>query len=128
MISRRRGLGSFRPHLLAVLTPCLLPGLAPAETLYFRNESKMPVVVQAVGIVRGVFQRSKPYLLKVGDSTPGIAMPGDKVIYVYDAKVPNRILLRYTIRAGLTDQYYGIVPDVPPPKVGVVKRDPFPKR
>ena len=128
MVSRRRSLGRFCPHLLAVLTLCLLPGLAPAETLYFRNECNMPVVVQAVGVVRGVFQRSKPYLLKIGDRTPGITMPGDKVIYVYDTKVPNRVLLRYTIRAGLTDQYYGIVPDVPPPKVGLMKREPFPKR
>jgi hypothetical protein len=124
MISRRRSLGRFRPHLLAALILCLLPGLARAETLYFRNECKTPVVVQAVSVVGGVLRRDKPYLLNAGDRTPGIMLPGNKVITVYDSKVPNRILFQGVIPAGRVDLYYGIVPGAAAPKVRMMPRRP----
>jgi hypothetical protein len=120
MISHR-SLGRFRPCLPAVLV-CLLPGAAQAEVLAFRNECKAPVVVQAVSVFRGRVFRDKPYLLNPGDVSPNIVLPGDKVITVYDAKVPNRVLFQGALPASLVDQRYGIVPDTPPPKVRMEPR------
>jgi hypothetical protein len=105
-----------------VLVCALLPGAAAAETLAFRNECKAPVVVQAVSVFRGRVFRDKPYLLNPGDATPGIVLPGDKVITVYDAKVPNRVLFQGALSASPVDQRYGIVPDSPPPKVRMEPR------
>jgi hypothetical protein len=120
MISHR-SLGRLRACLPAVLV-CLLPGGAAAEALAFRNECKAPVVVQAVSVFRGRVFRDKPYLLNPGDTSPNIVLPGDKVITVYDAKVPNRVLFQGALPASPVDQRYGIVPDVPPPKVRMEPR------
>ncbi len=87
---RNRGVGL---ALLAVLLVGCCPLCARAETLTFRNECDAAVVVQLASVHRGVFCRDRPYLLRPGDATtPGIVLPGDKVITVYDAKVPNRVL------------------------------------
>ncbi|HZY85584.1 MAG TPA: hypothetical protein VFE78_12190 [Gemmataceae bacterium] len=118
---RHHSLGRLRPCLTAVVV-CLLPGTAGAEALAFRNECKAPVVVQAVSVFRGRVFRDKPYLLKTGDTTPDIVLPGDKVITVYDAKVPNRVLFQGALPASPNNQAFGIVPDVPPPKVRVEPR------
>jgi hypothetical protein len=124
MISHRGSAGWWCLRLLAVLIVCSVPALANAESLYFRNECKYPVVVQGVSIVRGVLRRDRPYMLKPGDSTPGIMLPGDKIITVYDAKVPNRVLFQGAISAGAKDQYFGIVPDKMPPRVRMERRQP----
>ena len=119
---RRHSLGRLLPCLAAVLACGLLPRTAAAEVLAFRNECKAPVVVQAVSVFRGKVFRDKPYLLKAGDTTPNIVLPGDKVITVYDAKVPGRELFKGAIPASILNQGYGIVPDLPPPKVRLVPR------
>ena len=121
MISHR-SLGRLRPWLPAVLVCGLLPGMAAAEGLAFRNECKAPVVVQAVSVFRGRVFRDKPYLLNSGDTTPSIVLPGDKVITVYDAKVPNRVLFQGALPSSPANQAYGIVPDKTPPKVRMEPR------
>jgi hypothetical protein len=128
MISSLSSLGRFRPCLLAVLIVCTLPVIAPesmagqarAETLVFRNEVRHPMVVQVATVVRGVVYRDKPYLLRYGDSTPKIKIQGDKIVTVYDGKIPNRILFQGAIKAGKVDLYYGIVPGLP----GKVRMEP----
>jgi hypothetical protein len=119
---RHRSLGRFSAGLAAVLVGGLLPGTAAAEALAFRNECKVPVVIQAVSVFRGRVFRDKPYLLNPGDVTPNIVLPGDKVITVYDAKVPNRELFKGALPASPVNQAYGIVPDTPPPKVRMEPR------
>ncbi len=121
MVSHR-SLGRFCPRPLAALIVCLLPAPAAAELLTFRNECPAPVVVQAVSVFRGRVFRDKPYLLTTGEWTPAIALPGDKVITVYDAKVPNRVLFQGALPASLENQRDGIVPDRPPPRVRMEKR------
>jgi hypothetical protein len=114
MISHCCGLGRFRPHLLDVLILCLLPGASSAESLYFQNKCDAPVVLQATSVFRGAVWRGRPCLLKPGDTTPAIAMRGNKLITVLDPKVPNRILFQGAIPAGMIDLYFNIVPDLPP--------------
>src|SRR5205823_13152521 len=103
---RHRSLGRLCPCLAAVLACGLLPGAAGAEALAFRNECKAPVVVQAVSVFRGRVFRDKPYLLNRGHVTPNIVLPGDKVITVYDAKVPNRELFKGALPASPVNQAY----------------------
>jgi hypothetical protein len=139
MICEPRSLGLLRPCLPAVLILCGLPGLAPAQGLTFINECRAPVVVQAVSIgPGGLVRRDRPYLLRPGDMTPAILLPGDKVITVYDARVPNRILYQEAVaghvqaRFGLTDRLPGRVraeirhppPPPPPPPLPPPRRRP----
>src|SRR3954453_13083931 len=124
MIDRQHNLGWGGLGVLAVLVICCLPDKAPAETLVLRNECQAPVVVQAASVVHGVLRRDRPYLLNYRDATPGIMMPGNKLITVYDAKVPNRILFQGAVPAGRDDLLFGILPDRPPPRVRLEMRPP----
>jgi hypothetical protein len=103
---RRRML---RPCLFALALVCCLPAALQAESLYFRNDCSAPVVVQAVFVFRGIIRRDKPYLLNPGDTTPAIALPGDKIITVCEAKAPNRVLFQGPIRTGGRDALFGVV-------------------
>lgn len=102
---------------VVVLAVLLIGGLATpasAETLVFRNECKAPVVVQVVSVFHGVFRRDRPYLLHPGDITkPGVALTGDKVITIHDAKVPNRVLYQGAVPSSSLDRHFRIVPDDP---------------
>jgi hypothetical protein len=122
MIRQTRSLGFLRPCLPAVLIVCCLPAAASAEVLAFRNECKAPVVVQAVSTFRGRVFRDRPYMLNTGDATPGIALPGDKLLTIYDAKVPNRIIFQGAIPASPVNALYGIVPDLVPGRVRIEPR------
>jgi hypothetical protein len=97
--------------LLAVWIMALLPTGGQAETLIFRNDAKAPIIVQAACVVRGVLRRDRPYLLKPGDSTPGITLPGNKIITIYDGQRPNKVVFKGAIPGGPTDQAFTVGPD-----------------
>jgi hypothetical protein len=103
---------SGRGWILALLAG-LLPGTASAEVLLLRNETQAPVVVQAAAVVGGVLQRGRPMLVLPGDVTPPIVVAGNKIITIYDAKMPNRVVGQGVVPAGPTDQLFGIVLDGP---------------
>jgi hypothetical protein len=109
MISHRSISGRIRRLLLAGLIALLLPVAALAENITIKNDLKQPVVVQAVCVVRGMLKRDKPYALKPGDTTPAIALPGDKVIFIFDAQNPNVILGQVPIKAGNDDLKFVVV-------------------
>jgi hypothetical protein len=82
------------------------------------------MVVQAASIgPGGVVRRDRPYLLNPGDATPAIVLPGDKIVTIYDARVPNRVLYMGAIPAKSKDRY-GVVPDVLPGRVRLEIRQP----
>jgi hypothetical protein len=128
MIRQTCSLGLSRPCLPAVLVLGLLPVTAIAETFAFRNECNAPVVIQTVSVFRGRVFRDRPYLLNPADATPGVILPGDKLITVYDARIPNRILFRGTVPAGPADIIFGVVPDVVPGRVRIEMRRVLPPR
>jgi hypothetical protein len=97
--------------LLAVLAVLLAAPAGRAEQIFCKNETKGSVVVQATCVFGGMLKRDRPYLLNPGDNTPGIQLPGNKVITVYDAKNPNRVLYQVTIQASNDDQSYAIIQD-----------------
>jgi hypothetical protein len=101
--------------VLAVLFVFGTPPRVRAETLVFRNDCSVSIIVQLASVHRGVFSRDRPYLLRPGDATtPGIELPGDKVITVYDAKVPNRVLFQGALPGSTFDRHFRILPDATP--------------
>ncbi len=116
-----RNLGKIGAGLAAVVMVALLPGGVRAEALQFRNETNGAIIVQAACVFRGALRRDRPYLLKPGDATPGIVLPGNKLITVYDGVNPNRIIFRGTVSGGVNDQAFGVALD---PASGVIKLEP----
>lgn len=83
--------------IVGVATVLLAVWAAPAsaETLVFHNGCNTPVIVQVVAVFQGIFHRDRPRLLHPGEATqPGIHLPGDKLITIYDARTPNRVLFQ----------------------------------
>jgi hypothetical protein len=124
MIGNHSSLGRSCLCLPALLVVALLPAALRAESITIQNTSGVPVVVQASCIVRGQVNRAAPAMLAPNDSTPAIQLPGNKVITIYDAKTPNKVLYQGVIPGGNQDLNLGIVVD---PKTGkFVKLDKLP--
>jgi hypothetical protein len=104
-------LGKLGVGFMAVLLVCLLPAATHAEALAFRNETNGPIIVQAACVIRGALRRDRPYLLRPGDSTPGIVLPGNKLITVYDGLNPNVVIFKGAIPGGPADAAFGVSPD-----------------
>jgi hypothetical protein len=105
--------------LLALALPFLLPAQALAETITFVNDTKGTMVVQLATAVKGGVRRGPPYTLKPGEKV-SINLPGNKLVNVYDARLPNRPLFQGTIPASTEDGAYSIKqPDPRVPKVEV---------
>lgn len=80
--------------LSALLVVFLLSGTARAEQYLIRNDVPIPVVVQATCIFQGKVQQDRPHKLLPKAVTPPLMLAGSKVITVYDASNPTRILYR----------------------------------
>ena len=104
-------MGKIAAGLMAVWTISLSSANARGEALLFRNDTKAPIIVQAACVVRGVLRRDRPYLLKPGDSTPGVVLPGNKLITIYDGLRPNKVIFKGAIPGGPTDQAFTVDPD-----------------
>jgi hypothetical protein len=110
MFGRLLRLCLIRLLLVAVAGLCLAPIHAAAETIMVRNDCALPLVVQGASVARGVLIRDRPYQLKSGDSSPGINLPGNKIITICDPRT-NRIIFQSAIPNSTDDQTYLIVPD-----------------
>jgi hypothetical protein len=115
MIGNHSSLGRMCLRLPAVLILALLPAALHAESITIQNTTAVPIVVQASSIVGKQVNRAAPAMLNPNDGTPGIQLPGNKVITIYDAKTPNKVLYQGVIPAGNQDLNLGIVVD---PKTG----------
>jgi hypothetical protein len=110
---RRGRIAGLGPRLVAGLAVLLLSsGLACADSLQFRNDTSAPIIVQGASVVAGNrLVRDRPYLLNPTEQTPAIVLPGNKIITISEAKVPNRVLFQGVIPAGTDDQVFNIKPD-----------------
>ncbi len=98
-----------RPCLVAVFALFLLDGGARAEKLLFQNDTSIPVVLQSACVdLGGKLRRDRPYMLGPNDRSPAVVLPGDKIITLYDAKVPSRVLYQGVIPGGTEDQVFSI--------------------
>jgi hypothetical protein len=117
MVRRVCGIVRKGTVLLAVLVPFLLPAQALAETIEIVNNTKATLVVQCAAVVRGVVRRGAPTTLGPGEKMTVTAL-GNKLVNVYDARFPNRMLYQGTVPASLTDASYSITqPDIRVPKL-----------
>jgi hypothetical protein len=120
------------------LTLLLLAGWSPAAeaaSLHFRNETSMPVIVRGANIVNRTVRLGQPHLVQPGETcSDPILFPGNKLITIYDAKQPSRLLYQGTIPCAGTDQFFAIQvaeprPDAPKsqkPAPPEVKLEPVP--
>ncbi len=92
---------------LGLLT--LLPVRAVAETLVLKNDTPVPIIVQATIVVRGRVLRDRPVQIQPGDSA-NINLPGNKLITVADAKTLKPVHTQ-TVPGAATDQEYSIQVD-----------------
>ncbi len=119
MIGKHSSLGRRCLRLPAVLVLVLCPAALHAESITIENTTGMPIIVQATSIVNKQVNRAAPAMLKPSDSTPGIQLPGNKIITIYDAKNPNKVLFQGVVPAGNADLNLGIVVD---PKTGKIAK------
>jgi hypothetical protein len=103
--------------MAAVLLLGGLTQFAGAETLTFRNQSNSAVIVQVAGINRGIFRRDRPHLLQPGEMTPILLVPGDKIVTLFDAKIPNRVLYQSALPSNSLDRRFLILPDLSPSRL-----------
>ena len=103
--------------LIALALPFVLPTQALAETIVFTNDTKGTVVVQVATVIRGAVRRGTPTTLGPGEKMR-VTVLGNKLINIYDARLPNRMLFQGTIAASPDDCHYAIKhPDPRVPKV-----------
>jgi hypothetical protein len=104
------GIGKKGAALFALAVLCLLPAAAAAESVTFVNDTKVPLVVQlAVNTPRGV-RRLEPHRIFPGDKVR-LTVAGNKLVNVYDARLPNRVLYQGTLPAATEDSQFSIQPD-----------------
>src|SRR6266436_4105567 len=100
--------------LLAGLILVSWPSAAGAAAIGFQNTLKINIYVEAVSIVRGRVIRDKPLLLTPGKVGWHMNVPpGNRVIYVYDANPPVRLLYRNTIAVGGANLFFAVKPHQP---------------
>jgi hypothetical protein len=108
---------NFRTALLALLAlTAVTPAAALAEILTFRNDTKAALVIQGACLINGQVKRDRPIPLPP-TGVAKIALPGNKLITIYDANQPNRALFQGTIPGGNVDLIFLILPDPPLPRV-----------
>jgi hypothetical protein len=100
-----------------VLIAAVLPATAAAETIQLYNKSGGPLEIQTASVIQGAVRRGPTIRLEADKTHPPFQLPGNKIITVYDPRVPNRPLYMGTIPGSPLDLKLDIVPDVPPPRV-----------
>lgn len=113
---------------VATLLSWLLVAAVPvcAESLTIKNRSPLPVVVQAATVQGGMLLRDRAHLVQPNEATPGISLPGNKVLTIFDARNANRVLIQVPVAAGNEDQLFEVNPD--PNSPTGVRLDRVPRR
>jgi hypothetical protein len=93
-----RGFGAAKWMVLTASVVLIMPRALQAAWLGFRNDLKVPIVVQGTTVINNVARRDKPQTLYPGEvSWDPILRPGSKLIMIYDTKRPPRLLFQDTI-------------------------------
>ncbi len=58
----------------------------------FKNETLIPVVVQVKSIFNGQLLRDRPYLIKPGETSPLIQIPGMKSVSISEVTNPRPLI------------------------------------
>src|SRR5262249_2559552 len=117
MIGLMRSLG------WALLIVALAPATAAAEGIYFHNKTTGTLEIQTSSIVQGRVVRAPTVRPEPGQKVLQPTQPGNKIVTIYDPRVPNRILYQGPIPASPIEfLHFDIVPDNPPPRVKLETR------
>src|SRR5438045_962615 len=107
MVRRLRGMGPPKNFWLTLLVLGAWPALAPAAWLGFRNDTSIPVVVQAASVVKNEIHWGKSHLLYPGEvSWDCVAQPSTKPIIIFDGK--KRVLLQGSISCDQDDLFFSV--------------------
>lgn len=117
--------------LLLTLVVCAA-GPAPATAGWFgvRNDSQAVVIFQGASVVNNVVRRGKTHVLNPGQEAWEFIQPGPKIITVYDARMPGRMLYEENFQSGTADLFFSIQVGtaVVPPGVQVPQAQLIPAR
>lgn len=102
---------------LALLALAFAPADGRAQAIVLRNDTPMAVVVNMTSVFQGKLFRVRPQLLSPKGATMPLALPGNKVVMIYDARFPTRALFQGTIPASPSNLAFSIQPDLPAPKL-----------
>ena|SRR6266849_4783075 len=111
MMRQLRSIGSIGKLVLGLGALAILPAALPAQTVNIRNDSQVALVVQFAYVVNGTVKRDKPIVIRPGATAPIATLAGAKLISVYDARMPNKVLHQSTIPASKDDQAYILAPN-----------------
>jgi hypothetical protein len=88
------------------------PVPARAANLVFRNEMKTPIIVQGASIVNNVIRPGRAMLIYPNQGAADMNLPaGNRLITIYDANQPSRILFRETVPVAGMDLYFSVQAD-----------------
>jgi hypothetical protein len=109
MVHLWRGSSTARVCLLAVALLDLSSAASVAASMGFRNDTPTPVIVRGASVVNRTVRQGPPHLLQPkGVAWDRILFPGNKLITIYDAKQPSRLLYQGTIPNPGNDQFFSI--------------------
>jgi hypothetical protein len=111
MMRQMQGLVTVGKLPLGLVALAFLPAALSAQTVNIRNDSQVAMVVQFAYVVNGTVKRDKPIVIRPGATVPIATLPGAKLISVYDARMPNKVLHQSTIPASKDDQAYILAPN-----------------
>lgn len=78
---------------LALVVLPLLAGSARAAGIGFKNDLKIPIIVQGASLENNVIRRGQPLLIYPGKTVWDLNLkPGNRFITIYDGRQPSRIL------------------------------------
>ncbi len=117
--SQHSSIGLFWAGMVLLLLP-LAPAWGQTESIVLRNESQTAVQIHVTVVFQGQARQIRPVLLNPRATAPALIARGDKIITLYDARIPTRSLLKVTIQSSSTNQTYSIQPDLIPPKLKLV--------
>lgn len=106
--------------LLALGSLAASPAEAQLGWIGFKNETQSPVVVQISHLAKGRIQHGKAHLLVQGNvAWERMLQQGDKLITVYDAAQPRRVLFQQKFPFVGQELFYAIELESAPPPVPV---------
>lgn len=80
---------------LALVVFPLLAGSVRAAGIGFKNDHKIPIIVQGASLENNVIRRGQPLLIYPGKTVWDLNLkPGNRFITIYDARQPTRILFQ----------------------------------
>ena len=111
MRSLRRSLALVALMLTGVSHGQQAEAQAPGAGVGFRNDLKVPIIVQGVSIVNKMQRRGQPFVVQPGKTVwDNNLPPGDRFYTIYEATQQRVLLRNQQVRVVNVDQFFGVRP------------------